>query len=203
MTLEELIASFKRGESTKAMNFVFKEYGVYCIKNVQLNTRCSEDEAKEVFTDALLNLRDKALNGKFKHLEAAEASSPQKSLRSYLYNTCLNMQRSEMRKHQRLLTHKKAIQYHFYDTVDSEPFDLDYHGQYGEDLLEVCYETLGNLGNKCRELLRYFYINKLTITQITEKMGYANSNVAKTAKSRCMKEWREMIVQRQKEMDEE
>lgn len=203
MTLNELIACFKRDDSQEALSFVFEEYGVYCIKNVQLNTRCSEEEAREVFIDAILNLRDKAFNGKFKQLDDTVAETSQKSLRSYLYNTCLNMQRSEMRKHQRLLTHRKALQYHFYETIDSEPFALDYHGEDGQDLLEVCYETLNELGDKCRKLLRYFYVQKLTISQITNKMNYANSNVVKTAKSRCMKEWREVVVQRQQKIAEE
>ncbi|MGB0523036.1 MAG: RNA polymerase sigma factor [Flammeovirgaceae bacterium] len=195
MILDELIESFRRGES-QAIQFIFEEYGAYCVDNLKLRTHCTLEEAKDVFIEAILNFRDKVMANKV-------TISTEANLRNYLYTTCVNMQLSEKRKQYRLLNHKEAIKYHFYETIEEEPFDLDYNDEQGKDLIDICYETLNELGDKCRELLRYFYIQRLSITQVTTKLGFANQNVAKTAKSRCMKKWREAIAQHEPNMNVE
>lgn len=195
MTLKELIESFKQGKS-EAITFIFEEFGPYCVENLQVRTHCSLEDAKEVFIEAILNFREKVLADKV-------TIGTEANLRNYLYTTCVNMQLSEKRKQYRLINHKESIKYHFYETIEGEPFDLDYSDEPEQDLIDICYETLNKLGNNCQKLLRYFYIKKLTITQIKDKMGYLNTNVAKTNKSRCMKKWREAIIQHEQNMNVE
>ncbi|MEO8934769.1 MAG: sigma-70 family RNA polymerase sigma factor [Xanthomarina sp.] len=51
----------------------------------------------------------------------------------------------------------------------------------------------GTLGNKCQELLTLFYYRGYSIKDILEIGEYANENVIKSAKSRCMKTLKERI----------
>ena len=52
---------------------------------------------------------------------------------------------------------------------------------------------LKQLGEKCRNLIKLFYLRQLTISEIVEMMGYKNENVVKAHKSRCMKNLKENV----------
>ena len=46
--------------------------------------------------------------------------------------------------------------------------------------------SLIELGEPCSELIKDFYINKLSMEQIAEKFGYTNADNAKTQKYKCL-----------------
>ena len=50
-----------------------------------------------------------------------------------------------------------------------------------------------SLGPKCREILRLFYYQGMTIKEIVELQGYNNENVVKSQKSRCLKHLKSLI----------
>lgn len=50
------------------------------------------------------------------------------------------------------------------------------------------------LGEKCRELILYFYYDRLDTEEIMKLMNYDSSGVVYSAKSRCLKRLRELII---------
>jgi hypothetical protein len=47
-------------------------------------------------------------------------------------------------------------------------------------------QALEKLGEPCRTILQDFFIHNFTMQQITEKMGYTNTDNAKNQKYKCL-----------------
>lgn len=83
------------------------------------------------------------------------------------------------RKHKVHEAHAEDIK-NFYD----EP-SLPYADQ--EELLNLVTYAINTLGDKCQNIIKLFYLNKLTMEEIASEMGFASAGVAKTIKGRCYK----------------
>lgn len=49
------------------------------------------------------------------------------------------------------------------------------------------------LGQKCKELLELFYFKKLSMKDISKKLGFASEKVAKNQKYRCIEKAKENL----------
>jgi RNA polymerase sigma-70 factor (ECF subfamily) len=59
---------------------------------------------------------------------------------------------------------------------------------------EILVKTaLLRIGEKCRELLKLFFYHNYSIQNIMEKMNYKNENVVSSHKSRCIKQLKEIL----------
>ncbi|MEO1653708.1 MAG: sigma-70 family RNA polymerase sigma factor, partial [Bacteroidota bacterium] len=47
-------------------------------------------------------------------------------------------------------------------------------------------EAMEKLGEPCRSILRDFYLKKMSMQEICEKMGYTNADNAKNQKYKCL-----------------
>ena len=47
-------------------------------------------------------------------------------------------------------------------------------------------ESLVDLGEPCKTLIEDFYINRLSMEEISEKFGYTNADNAKNQKYKCL-----------------
>ena len=54
-----------------------------------------------------------------------------------------------------------------------------------ENRINVVNSALDKLRERCRTLLRDFYINKLSLAEIRDEMGYANTDSVKTQRYKC------------------
>lgn len=55
--------------------------------------------------------------------------------------------------------------------------------------IQFVFAAFDRLGENCRQLLTYFYLDELDNITIAQKMGLANANVVKSNKQRCMRRW--------------
>ena len=73
-------------------------------------------------------------------------------------------------------------------TADSDSFQFD-------DKKKV-QEVLGLIGEKCKELLTYFYFDGIDMNSIAEKMQYNNADTAKAKKHQCFKSLQEQFLKK-------
>lgn len=137
-----------------------------------------EDEAKDIFQEAVMVLYDKVQDDNF------ELSS---KLKTFLYAVC------------RRLWLKQLAQQHrsFHDVTEYEDYlvvedDLERHRK--EDAhFELMGDALDKLGEPCRTIILDFYISNLSMQAICDKLGYTNADNAKTQKYKCLQRLRKIF----------
>jgi RNA polymerase sigma factor (sigma-70 family) len=159
----EIIEKIKRGDES-ALDYLYKKNYRMMVKMIIKNNG-SEEEAKDVYQEALIVLWQKALTEEF--ILTSKIST-------FLYSICQNLWRKELERKSRLTDE---------DTEAAEIFDID-----KKERIEIINKCITDLGETCRHILTYYYFDKMSMTDIAEKMGFANSDTAKTKKYKCKKE---------------
>lgn len=171
VTLKE---ELKAGNNRLLKN-IFRENCSYCIKGLIKKFNSSAEDAEDIYMDAILNFREKIVSEKIEVLT---------NLRSYLFATCKNMWLARSKRKERT---DKAITDLY---GDEEYYEIDYgnneYPDYQEKIIELTERALSTLSDKCRQILKSFYFDRVVIEEIAEKMNFANSNVAKVSKTRCL-----------------
>jgi len=154
---------------------VFTECEAYC-KGFLVNKKsCPQQDVSDIYNEAILVLRENILKGKIQELT---------NLKSYLVGICLNIHYQSINKSKRIGAKEETVRLHFYEMN----YSIDENQEYQIELMkEIGQRSLDSLDKKCYTLLKLFYFDALSMKEISEFMGFASANVAKTMKSRCYK----------------
>jgi len=146
-----------------------ENYGL--IQALVVRNSGSEDDARDVFQEALLVLYEKARSGDF------ELNC---QIRTYLFSVA---RRNWLKKLQ-YLKRFESPSVPLEETVPVEE-DLEAHeklnAQYG-----VMKTAMGRLGEPCKSLLEAFYVHRKNMSEISAYFGYTNADNAKTQKYKCL-----------------
>ncbi|MGF1636405.1 MAG: RNA polymerase sigma factor [Cyclobacteriaceae bacterium] len=164
----EILAKISQGDE-KALEYLYKKYYRMMTRMI-LRNNGSEDEAKDVFQDALVVFWQKATSG---NLVLSSKIS------TYIYSICLNLWRKELDRKSRLSHEEK----------DGEVFIKNEE----EERLKIVTECIDELGDTCKKILTYHYFDGLPMSEIAEKLGYSNTDTAKTKKYKCKQRLYELI----------
>ncbi|MDH5474878.1 MAG: sigma-70 family RNA polymerase sigma factor [Cyclobacteriaceae bacterium] len=161
----------------KALEYLYKKYYKMMTKIVLSNSG-TEDEAKDVYQDALVVFWQKARSGKL--ILTSKMST-------YIYSICLNLWRKELDRKSRLSHEEK----------DSSVF----HDDDKIERAKIINECIQQMGEKCRKVLTYYYFDGLSMQDIADKLGFANTNTAKTKKYKCKLKLDELVKSQYSESD--
>jgi RNA polymerase sigma factor (sigma-70 family) len=147
------------------------------IENMILRNKGTADDARDVFQDALIALYRQVNQGKF------EGKS---SLKTYFYSICRNTWLKKLAK-------KKNLR-----EVDEPSSHLAAEDDIAGDLSRrerdtIIQQMLAEMDEGCREVLRLYYFDRLSMRKIAAICGCASEQVAKNKKSRCMKKLRQLV----------
>lgn len=159
----EIIEKIKRGEEN-ALDYLYKKNYRMMVKMIIKNNG-SEEEAKDIYQEALIVFWQKALSKDF---------TLTSKISTFLYSICQNLWRKELERKSRLSNE---------DSDHPEILDID-----KKERIEIINQCISDLGETCKKILNYYYFDKLSMNDIAEKMGFANSDTAKTKKYKCKKE---------------
>jgi RNA polymerase sigma factor (sigma-70 family) len=167
---QELIDGIANG-STESLRIIYKDHFSLVAQFIIKNSG-SEEDAKDVFQEAVIVLYDKINKGDFK------LSS---RLQTYIYSVSRFIWLKKLRNNDRLhtslydeLEETLAVEDDF---EESEAKEMQFH------LME---ESLSLLGEPCQTIIQDFYIHDLSMQEICDKFGYTNANNAKTQKYKCL-----------------
>jgi RNA polymerase sigma factor (sigma-70 family) len=145
-----------------------------------LNNNGDEDDAKDVYQEAIIILYNKIKSGDF------ELSS---KLKTYIYSVCRRIWLKKLSQQS-----KKSNNIDDFEDVIAVEFDVEQHE--AKDLqFEKMGESLLNLGEPCKTIIQDFYINNLSMQDICEKFGYTNTDNAKTQKYKCLQRLKKLFFQ--------
>ena len=145
-----------------------------------INNSGNEDDAKDIYQEAIIVLYNKIKSGEF------ELSS---KLKTYIYSVC------------RRLWLKRLSQMNRYggDIRDFEeylPVDDEVEKHNDRDIqFNKMEAALQLLGEPCKTIIEDFYINNRSMQEICESFGYTNADNAKTQKYKCLQRLKKLFFQ--------
>ena len=160
-----------------ALDDLYKKYYRMMTKLVITNSG-TEEEAKDIYQDALIVFWQKAMSG---NLVLTSKIS------TYLYSICLNLWRKELDRKRRLSREEK----------DTPQFQDHESGE----RIKIINKCVNEMGETCRKVLTFYYFDGMSMTEIAERLGFANTNTAKTKKYKCKKKLDEIVRSKYSESD--
>jgi RNA polymerase sigma factor (sigma-70 family) len=176
MDEKEVFERIKNGDE-KALEVIYKKYYRMMTKLVITNSG-TEEEARDVYQDALVVFWQKARSGNL--VMTAKIST-------YIYSICQNLWRKELDRKKRLSNEEKD---------SSQSMDLD-----GPERNRIVAQCLNQLGETCKKVLMYYYFDEMSMQEIAEKLGFANTDTAKTKKYKCKQKLDELVKSQYSERD--
>lgn len=167
----EILDRIVKGDE-RALDYLYKKY-YRMMTNIVLKNNGTEEEAKDVYQEALLAFWQKAASGKLVLTS---------KISTFLYSICLNQWRKELDRKSRLS----------HEEVEGE----DYQGYEQKERYKIVMDCIGELGDTCKRILTYYYFDGLNMTDIAEKLNFANTDTAKTKKYKCKKKLDSLIKER-------
>ncbi|WP_257666422.1 RNA polymerase sigma factor [Parapedobacter tibetensis] len=172
----ETIAGIALGNA-EAIAGLYSDY-FPMILNMVVQNNGTEEEAKDVFQEAVIVLFDRIKRGNF------ELSS---KLKTYIYSVCRRLWLKQLGYQGRAFHDISSYE----ETIPVEE-DLVQHLE--KDMhLSLMEEALDKLGEPCRSIIQDFYILNLSMQEICEKFGYTNADNAKTQKYKCLQRLKKLF----------
>lgn len=154
----------------EAIEIIYKEhYGL--IQNLVINNNGSEDDAKDIFQEALIVLYEKSKSQTFQ-LNC--------QIKTYLYSVSKRLWLKRLQKSSRYEANVYGLEETVYveeDFANHEKRNLEF------GMME---QAMANVGEPCKSLLEAYYIQKNNMQVIAEKFGYTNADNAKNQKYKCL-----------------
>ena len=176
MSDKEVIARIHKGDD-KALDYLYRKYYRMMVNLVMKNSG-SEQEAKDIYQDALVVFWQKVTSG---NLVLTSKIS------TYIYSVCLNLWRKELDRKSRL--------------VNEEKDGIEFIEDDKAERIRIVQQCVEELGDGCKKILQYYYFDGLSMSDIAEKLGYANTDTAKTKKYKCKKKLDLLIKSKYKASD--
>ncbi len=183
---QELLDGIRLGDNA-AIAYIYKS----CYPSVShmiINSRGNEDEAKDIFQEAILVLYDKVTHQQF------ELSS---KLSTFLYAVCRRLWLKQLGK--------KGFSVHLenQEDLDLPELDKDLTNHAEQELkFEQMEVALAGLGEPCVTILKDFYIENKSMQDICNKLGYTNTDNAKNQKYKCLQRLKRLFFEQQKRNEE-
>jgi len=179
MDEQVIIEDIKNGNHQR-LALIYRTYRSEFIAWLSSSYACSRDEAKEVYQVSILTLHENILNNKLSELSS--------SIKTYLFAIGKN-------KFQELRRADQLIAY----TTNSNGLEIEevenWEAIDKEHKLQLMERSLELLGDPCKTLLELYYFHGLSMEEITEKIGYKNSNTTKNLKCKCIVRLRKIFHQ--------
>ena len=173
---DKILDRIKKGDES-AIDVLYKK-NFRMMANLVIRNSGTEDDAKDIFQDALIIFWQKIRN---KELVLTSKIS------TYLYSVCNNLWRKELVRKSRESN----------EEVDSAEY-VDYEQGERINAIRKCVDSMGDT---CREVLSLYYFDGLSMNDIAERMGFSNSNTAKTKKYKCKQELDRIVKKQYKQTD--
>jgi len=173
----DLIRSVKIADQDKAFSIMYDEFAPSVYNMVRKNSG-SDTQAEDLFQDTLIVLHNNVRKDSF-NLTC--------KLKTYIYSVARNLWLNQLRKSSRETTLDDTSQ----DIVDIADDSLKV--LMDADKRSTLNKLILRLGENCQKVLKCFYFEQMKLKSIALELGYANETVAKTKKSKCLKQLRQLL----------
>ena len=166
----EFINGLRTGNEA-ALKALYKKYYNIVLKIV-VNNSGSSEAAQDVYQETIIVLFENAQKPGFV-LNC--------QLQTFIYSIAKRLWLKQLRSNSNLTKLSNGDENELVDVSE----EINEHLQ-KEEALEKMTKSLGELGEPCKTIITDFYIQHLSMDEISEKFVYTNSDNAKTQKYKCL-----------------
>jgi RNA polymerase sigma factor (sigma-70 family) len=163
----------------KAIETIYKQH-YNMVQALILSNSGYPDDARDIFQEAMIVLFERVKSGSF------ELNC---QLKTYLYSVCRRLWLKRLSQLQRNSVEVEGLM----DTVPVED-EIEKHEQRNLDF-QIMEQSLNNLGEPCRSLLKAYYLEMKNMVEIAADFGYTNADNAKNQKYKCLMRLKKIFTQ--------
>jgi RNA polymerase sigma factor (sigma-70 family) len=175
MDRNKVIERIKAGND-EDLKEIYSKYRKEFLAWVTRSYNCSEDDGKDIYQATVIAFFEGIVSGKLRELTS--------SVKTYLFAIGKN----------KLQEFKRSAKKENITEVmdDNEYFYTPGYSDSQEESLQLVEKALDELGDPCRTILHLYYYQKLSLTLITEKLNYKNTDTSKNLKYKCLRRLRKI-----------
>jgi len=160
----------------KALGFIYR-YNKEKVCSFVLSNSGSEDEAKDVFQEAVIAFYENVRDGKFKGESA---------ISTYLYSITRFKWLNQIKKNTIRKGHQEGVEQ---DQFTESPLATLIEGERKAGVLEV----LEQLGASCKKLLIENIYHGASMKEIANNSSYSSEQIVRNKKYKCLQKLKELI----------
>ena len=175
---DEAILDGLRKQDRGVVRYVYKEY-YPSIKFLIITNSGNETDAEDVFQDAMVIIYRKIIENKMILTS---------SFKTFLYSICRNLWLQRLDR--KLFSHEFLENENLTDMQDSIQFEVR---EAENEKYRLFQQHFLKLSEDCKKVLRLF-MNKVSLREIAEIMGFKTEKYAKTRKFMCKEKLKNSII---------
>ena len=165
----ELLLGLARSDD-KSLETIYSENFPVVLRMI-LQHNGSEDDAKDVFQEAIIVLYEKACEGNF---------TLTSRLKTFLYSVCRHIWLKKVQSTYGLY----ALPPEMEETIPATEALEDHAAK--DEQFRIMEGAMGSIGEPCKTILEDYYLHKSSMQEIADKFGYTNAENAKNQKYKCL-----------------
>ncbi len=167
---EEFIEGLRSGNNV-VLKALYKKYFQLVLKFI-VNNNGTQEAAQDVYQECIIVLYENTQDPQFQlHCQ----------LQTYIYSVARRLWLKQLKKAGKTFLMKEEEEMDLADVSE----DFSRHIE-KEQELEKLNAGMAQLGEPCQSLIRDFYVNRLSMDDISIKFGYTNADNAKNQKYKCL-----------------
>lgn len=174
----DIIYQLRHGDNKKAIAKLYEAYPM--IRQFICTHGGNEADAQDVFQEALLVFYRNAQKTDFELTCAAS---------TYLYSVTRFIWKDWLKKKNRevlIEEDNRVISIDFNDTLQQD--------EEAQQQTKLLAKIVSKLGQKCQQILKSYYYQRMSMQEIAKKFGYGSTNSAKTQKYKCIERAKKMTT---------
>ena len=180
---ESILNDLKSDDDTRinrALRNLYKQHYPLAL-NIVKRRGGTENETEDIYQESIIAFYESVRNNKFRG---------DSKISTWLHSTISNKWSVETRKSRKYRTNS-------IEDYNSEVRDVEENGYHDtSELMKLIWQTLELIDQKCKEVLIDYYYHRLSMKEITQKMGFKNEQIAKNKRYRCKERLDRIIADR-------
>lgn len=185
---ETALLKMLKGENQRqideALSQLYRQY-YDPVKQLVRKNNGTEEEADDIFQETLLTFYTQLRQ---KHLQL------NCGIQTYLYSVARNMWLDELRKRKKKV---KLVETHSFIPLQEDHLSKLLASEKSQQIAKI----IRMLDEKCQQVLTHFYFDRYRMQQIASLLGFANEQVAKNKKSKCLKKLKTLVEERRHQFE--
>jgi RNA polymerase sigma factor (sigma-70 family) len=179
----DLAQEFLQPDINRPVRYLYEHYFEDAAKEIRLRGG-SDDDAADMFQEAVLILIEKIKTGKFRQ---------ESSIKTFLVGIARNLWLFEKRTRERRSSREMHYTISEVDNIHNEDLEIGERifCRSNTDVIQTLFKQVGEI---CSKILIGFYYENTSMKNLLQRFHFDNEQVLRNRKSRCMKKVKKLLT---------